>query len=423
MTTTEPGLTPPGVDASALPETSALPEAVDPRLWSDWRWQMSHRLRDAVSLSRHLRLSVEERAAFNPSGDAALTSAPSALPPVAITPYYLSLMDPEDPRCPIRRQALPHPEDRSAGVEQSVDPLGERGRSPVQGLIHRYRDRVVILAAADCPVRCRHCNRRARDEGEFCLSRGARDQAIAWISDNAEVCEAILSGGDPLTLSDAALGAWLDALSAIPHVETLRVHSRALVTCPMRVTPALAALLRAHAPLTVVTQFNHPREVTPEAVEACGRLVDAGVPVANQSVLLRGINSDPEILLALSRALLRARVRPYYLFQLDPVVGAERFKTPVRAGVELVASLRGRLSGMGIPTLVLDAPGGHGKVALLPESILRSEPGRITVRTWTGAEVDYPDTGDPDLSCPVGRSPRAATTRRPHRWRPGHGRA
>lgn len=402
MNSTMPNQSLPAVDAPALRQ------AVDPRSWGDWRWQMSHRLRDPASLARHLVLDALERAAFEPFGDAASPSSPGAasiaspgaLPPVAITPYYLSLMDPGDPRCPIRRQALPHPEDRTAGAQESDDPLGERGRSPVPGLIHRYPDRVVILAATDCPVRCRHCNRRAREPEEFCLSGGARDQAVAWLSEHPEVCEGILSGGDPLTLSDEALAAWLRGLSSVPHLETLRIHSRALVTCPMRVTSSLVALLRAHAPLTVVTQFNHPREVTPEAVEACGRLVDAGVPVANQSVLLRGINSDPGTLLDLSRALLRARVRPYYLFQLDPVVGAERFKTPVRAGIDLVASLRGRLSGLGIPTLVLDAPGGHGKVALLPESIVRSAPGRVTVRTWTGAEVDYPDTGSDDLSCP-----------------------
>lgn len=390
MNATEPSLSLPAVDAPDLSR------AVDPSHWSDWRWQLSHRLRDPISLSHHLTLSDWESEAFTPSAPA----HEGGLPPVAITPYYLSLMDPEDPYCPVRRQALPHPEDRVSRDQESDDPLGERARSPIPGLIHRYPDRVVILAATDCPVRCRHCNRRARDPSEFCLSRGAREQIVAWLANHPEVCEAILSGGDPLTLSDDALAAWLDGLCSVPHLETLRIHTRALVTCPMRVTESLAALLRAHAPLTVVTQFNHPREVTPEAIEACARLVDVGVPVANQSVLLRGINSDADVLLSLSRALLRARVRPYYLFQLDPVRGTERFKTPVRAGIQLIASLRGRLSGLGIPTLVLDAPGGYGKVALLPEAIVRSAPGRVTVRTWTGAEVDYPDTGADDLSCP-----------------------
>ncbi|MFH2008655.1 MAG: KamA family radical SAM protein [bacterium] len=359
----------------------------------DWRWQLAHRLRSAEDLASRLRLTPAEREAF----------AVDSLPPVAVTPYYLSLMDPADPRCPIRRQALPHPEDVRCGAGERVDPLGERERSPVPGVIHRYPDRVVLLASTDCPVRCRHCNRRARSPSEFLCRPDQRAAAVAYVQDHTDVREVILSGGDPLTRTDAELASLLAPLWSVPHVEVLRIHTRAPVTCPMRITDELLRVLRGSKPLFVLTQFNHPREVTAEAQEACARLVDAGHPVANQSVLLRGINSDGEILKALSRALLRIRVRPYYLFQLDPVVGTERFRTPVRAGLELVSQLRGQVSGLGIPTFALDAPGGFGKVAVAPEGIVFSGPGEVRVRTWQGQVVSYPDTGNPDLSCPPWR--------------------
>lgn len=370
------------------PVSPARPDVPDAE-WNDWQWQLRHRLVTVADFEPTLRLSPREREA--------LEGARREIPRVAVTPYFLSLLDPDDPRCPLRRQALPDPEDARVAAGEAQDPLGERPRSPVPGLIHRYPDRVVLLVARDCAVRCRHCNRRARSAEEF-LEGPEREAAVLdYLQARPGVREVILSGGDPLTLSDDALDRWLATLRRLPQVEILRIHTRMPATCPMRITEALARVLARHGPLYVVTQFNHPREVTAEAGEACGRLAEAGLPLANQSVLLRGVNSDVEILADLSRALMRARVRPYYLFQLDPVVGSERFKTPVRAGVELVGKLRGRLSGLGIPTFALDAPGGHGKVVLLPQSIVAEEPGLVRVRTWTGELVDYPDTGDPDL--------------------------
>jgi lysine 2,3-aminomutase len=362
---------------------------VSPQDWEDWRWQLGHRCRAAEDLAPWLRLSARELEGFQ--------AGPPRLPPVAITPYYLSLLDPEEPRCPLRRQALPDPEDRTLAPGESEDPLGERSRSPLPGLLHRYPDRVVLLVASDCGVRCRHCNRRARAADEILRGDERMRAALAYVAVHPEVREVILSGGDPLTLTDEALDRWLGSLRRVGHVETLRVHTRMPVTCPMRVTPDLARVLARHGPLYVLTQFNHPREVTPEARAACARLAEAGIPLANQSVLLRGVNSAVAVLAALSRALLRARVRPYYLFQLDPVVGAERFKTPIAAGVALVGQLRGQVSGLGIPTFALDTPGGYGKVALLPDSIVSAEPGRVRLRAWAGDLVDYPDTGDPDL--------------------------
>ncbi len=360
----------------------------DPRV-QDWRWQMAHRVRTLVDMESQLTLSDGERRGF----------ASSDLPAVAVTPYYLSLMDPRDARCPIRQQALPHPDDGRRGAGERTDPLGERGRMPVPGLIHRYPDRVVLLVAADCPVLCRHCNRRRRSPDELLGGSTGLDEALRYLRGAPQVREVILSGGDPLTLDDATLERILGRLRAIEHIEILRVHTRAPVTCPMRITDDLTRVLDAARPLYVLTQFNHPREVTPEAAAACARLVDAGLPMANQSVLLRGINSDIAILTALSRALLRTRVRPYYLFQLDPVVGSERFRTPVAAGLELVARLRGRVSGLSIPTFALDAPGGFGKVAVAPQGIVSTSPGEVRVQTWQGEIVAYPDTGDADLSC------------------------
>ncbi|MDY0002857.1 MAG: KamA family radical SAM protein [Polyangia bacterium] len=378
---------------SSSPPGHPIRDSVPESQWSDWRWQLGHSLSTAEEFEAALQLSPSERQALERVGD--------DLPEVSVTPYFLSLMSPTDPRCPLRRQALPDPEDLVSAPGEGADPLGERPRAPVNGLIHRYRDRVVLLVSSRCALRCRHCNRRARGAEEFIYGPEGEEAALAYVSSHPEVREAILSGGDPLTLSDEALDRWLSRLRRIPHLELLRVHTRMPATCPMRVTPDLVRLLSRHGPLYLLTQFNHPREVTDEAREACERLAEAGIPLANQSVLLRGVNSDLDVLTDLSRALLRARVRPYYLFQLDPVVGTERFKTPVAAGIELVGRMRGRLSGLGIPSFVLDAPGGHGKVALLPESILGTEPGRLRLRTSSGAIVDYPDTGAWDLEVPA----------------------
>ncbi len=376
-------------DDSTAPFNSPEIVAAAEMSLQDWRWQMAHRVCTPEGLEARLTLSESERRGFAAPG----------LPVVAVTPYYLSLMDPVDARCPIRQQALPHPDDVLRGAGERTDPLGERERMPVPGLIHRYPDRAVLLVAADCPVRCRHCNRRRRDPGELLGGSTGLAEAMQYLRGASQVREVILSGGDPLTLDDATLERILTQLRSIGHIEVLRVHTRAPVTCPMRVTDDLARVLAAAGPLYVLTQFNHPREVTPAAAAACARLVDAGLPMANQSVLLRGINSDAAILADLSRALLRVRVRPYYLFQLDPVVGSERFRTPVAAGLELVSGLRGRISGLAIPTFVLDAPGGFGKVTISPQGIVSKSPGEVRVQTWQGEIVAYPDTGDADLSC------------------------
>jgi len=377
-------------DQAPIPPSSPQTALEDVETAQGWRWQMAHRVCTLAQMEPHLTLSGSERSGFSAPG----------LPVVAVTPYYLSLMDPTDARCPIRQQALPHPDDVQRGVGERTDPLGERERTPVPGLIHRYPDRAVLLVAADCPVRCRHCNRRRRDPGELIGGDAGLEEAVRYLQGAPQVREVILSGGDPLTLDDAALERICGRLRSVRHIEVLRVHTRAPVTCPMRVTDDLARVLAAAGPLYVVTQFNHPREVTPEAAAACARLVDAGLPMANQSVLLRGVNSDDAILAALCRALVRIRVRPYYLFQLDPVVGSERFRTPVAAGIELVSGMRGRISGLSIPTFALDAPGGFGKVALASPAIVSTAPGLVRVRTWRGEVASYPDTGDSDLTCP-----------------------
>jgi lysine 2,3-aminomutase len=277
-------------------------------------------------------------------------------------------MDPEHPSCPIRMQALPSPRELDLAPGDLEDPLGEEPRRPVQAVVHRYPDRVLFLVGDRCAVYCRHCTRRRltlSDGGG--LDRSAIEEGLAYVRAHPEVRDVIVSGGDPLVLSDARLSEVLEGLRAVPHVEILRLATRAPATCPMRITDELAATLRRFAPLFVVTHFNHPRECTPEAREACGRLVDHGVPVENQTVLLRGLNSSARILIDLNQRLLTFRVRPYYLHQGDLAAGTAHLRTPLEMGVAILEEMRGRTSGLAIPHLAVDLPGGLGKVTLSPD--------------------------------------------------------
>jgi lysine 2,3-aminomutase len=333
--------------------------AATPAEWRDWRWQQRHVLGTEEELGRVVRLSDEERQG--------LREAAGRLR-VGVTPYYASLMDPEHPSCPIRMQAIPSARELERAPGDLEDPLGEEPRRAVPAVVHRYADRVLLLVGDRCAVYCRHCTRRrltlAGAEG---IDRGAIEEGIAYVRAHPEIRDVILSGGDPLSLSDERLEEILAGLRAIPHVELVRIGTRAPVTVPMRVTDALAALLRRHAPLFVVTHFNHPRECSPEAREACERLVDHGVPVENQSVLLRGVNSSARLIADLNRTLLTFRVRPYYLHQGDLAGGTAHLRTPLAAGLAILEELRGRVSGLAIPHLAVDLPGGLGKVTLAPE--------------------------------------------------------
>ncbi len=354
--------------------------------WHDWRWQLRNRHRSMESLQR----------AF-PGLRAADGCAEAARRfPIAITPYYAGLIEVLDPTDPIFAQSVPQPDELYDPPCLRDDPLEEDEDMPVPGLVHRYPDRALLLATTTCAMYCRHCTRK-RVAGQRESTVGARHLArqIAYLHAHPEIRDVVISGGDPLTMKTSALARVLSAVRAVSSVQLIRIGSRVPVTLPMRIDAELVSMLRRHAPLWLNTQFNHPRELTDLAIEACGRLVDAGIPVGNQSVLLRGVNDDPAVIESLLLGLLRARVRPYYLYQCDLVRGVEHFRTPLARGIELMEHLRGRVSGLGIPSFVVDLPGGGGKIPLLPGYIVSSGVGRTVLRNSEGLLVTYPDPGAP----------------------------
>lgn len=361
--------------------------------WRDWRWQLRHALRGAADLERLVALTPAERRGLAMGGLR-----------IGVTPYYAALMDPVHPACPVRRQAIPLDAEGAASPGDLEDPTGEEPHRPARAVVRKYPDRVLLLVTDTCPVYCRHCTRRritGGEEGTF--DRAAVEEGIAYVRAHPEVRDVIVSGGDPLVLSDDRLLPVLRALRDIPHVRLLRLATRAPAVLPMRVDDALAAGLRALAPLFVVTHFNHPKELTAEARAACRRLVDHGVPVENQAVLLRGLNSSARILGDLFEGLLACRVRPYYLHQGDLAAGTGHLRTPLEAGVGLLRALRGRLGGLGIPHLAVDLPDGSGKITLAPDFTGAGAPERGPGGTWLrnlrGERVLYPDPPSADLSC------------------------
>ncbi len=367
------------------------PEATDAE-WGDWRWQARHMVGTLAELERRLPLSVEEREGV---------AATAELFRLGITPYYLALIDPRHPLCPIRRQSIPLPNEATLRPGELLDPLGEDKTRPTPAIVHRYPDRVLLLATDRCTVYCRHCTRRRlTGGGEGELDRSALREAVAYLRQHPEVRDVLISGGDPLLLSDARLEELLAQVAAVSSVQMIRIGTRIPVTCPMRVTPALASLLRRFAPLFVVTHFNHPRELTAEAARACETLVDAGVPVENQSVLLRRLNSSARTILDLNQRLLRLRVRPYYLHQGDVAAGTEHLRTPLAKGVEILEAMRGHTTGLAVPHLAVDLPGGGGKVTLQPDYVLARGEREWTFRNFQGDTYSYPEPEDRDCSCP-----------------------
>ncbi|MBI4701366.1 MAG: KamA family radical SAM protein [Deltaproteobacteria bacterium] len=350
----------------------------------DWRWQLGHAIETVAELARHLDLSREER-------EGALRAERQGLR-LRITPYYLSLCDPHDPSCPIRRQVVPRSEETRAVPGDMVDPLGERAHRVAARLIRRYPDRALLLASAQCAVHCRFCTRsrlvgRRRDSP----APAGFEPAMRYLAQHPEIREVIVSGGDPLLLATDHLAALCARLRRIAHIEVLRLATRVPAALPSRVTAELVRALRRYHPIWVMTHFNHPRELTAAAEQACRRLVDAGFPVMNQTVLLRGVNDRASVLASLFRGLVRWRVRPYYFFQMDPVRGAAHLRTPLAAGVELMAALQGKLSGIALPKLVVDTPGGGGKVPLGPCYAVASAAGQTRLRPPGGASVAYVD--------------------------------
>jgi lysine 2,3-aminomutase len=358
--------------------------ATEPRGPRDWRAQLRQTVRTADDLERALALTPEER-------EGARRAELEGLP-IAITPYYLSLCDPHDPRCPIRLQCVPRVAEATEVEGDMVDPLGEVEHEVAPHLVRRYPDRVLLLATDRCAVYCRFCTRsRIVGDGGGPAPLERLEPAFAWIAAHPEIRDVIVSGGDPMAMATDRLERLIRRIRAIPTVETIRLATRVPVTLPMRVTSELVDALRPHHPIWVMTHFNHPKELTTEAIEACMRLADGGFPVMNQTVLLRGVNDDADVLETLFRGLVRARVRPYYLLQADPVRGTGHLRTPLATGLDIIGRLQGRLTGIATPKLICDTPGGKGKVPLLPDPVVSRSPGRTRLRTFRGEEVDYVD--------------------------------
>jgi len=361
--------------------------------WNDWRWQLRNRVRDVKSLEQMLLLSDDERRAFD---------GVSASLPLAITPYYLSLIDPMDPLQPLRRTVVPSTWEHFRSLGEEDDPLHEDATSPVPGIVHRYPDRVLFLVANACSTYCRYCTRSrivGRRENNDAIDARWR-QGIAYIEAHPEIRDVLLSGGDPLTLGDEQLEWLLGNLRRIPHVEIIRIGTKVPAVLPMRITPALVKMLRRYHPLWFSIHMTHPDELTQDTAKACERLADAGIPLGSQTVLLAGINDDLETMQRLFHGLLKLRVKPYYLYQCDPIVGSSHFRTPVAKGIEIIKGLRGFTSGYAVPAYVIDAPGGGGKVPLLPEYVAGREDGYLLLRNYEGRLFRYPDHwGDsPDVT-------------------------
>jgi lysine 2,3-aminomutase len=369
------------VSALTRPRTLPRPRSTD---WRDWRWQLRHAVSSGDELARALPLTETE-------AEGARRAQSQGLP-LRITPYYLSLVDRDDPGCPIRRQCVPDAREGDDVPGDLADPLGEVAHEVAPYLVQRYPDRVLLLATDRCAVYCRFCTRsRMVGGGDGAVSTEALAPALAWLRAHPEVRDVILSGGDPLAMATDRIVRLVAAIRSIESIDTIRLATRVPVTLPMRVTRELVRALRPHHPLWVMTHFNHPRELTRESIAACTRLADAGFPVMNQTVLLAGVNDDARVLEALFRGLVRARVRPYYLLQADPVRGTGHLRTPLARGVELMEALQGRLSGIALPKFICDTPGGHGKVPLGAQTVVTDPGGRTPLRTFRGETVEYVD--------------------------------
>jgi lysine 2,3-aminomutase len=354
--------------------------------WNDYRWQLSHRITSLQDLSGLRYFSREEAEILTRVTDTYRMS---------ITPYYLSLIRLDDPDDPIARQAIPSPDEYYGMEVGEDDPLEEEKDMPVPGLTHRYPDRCLMVVTNFCSLYCRHCTRkRIWPLGETAKTEFEMNKMFHYVKRHEEIRDVIISGGDPLTLPTPRLEFILKGLRKIPHVEIIRIGTRVPVVLPMRIDDELCALLEKYGPIWVNTQFNHPREVTAEARRACDRLLHAGVPVNNQSVLLKGVNDHPEIIRKLNTQLLRAKVRPYYLFQCDMVRGLEHFRTRLSKGIEIMEALRGHTSGLAIPTFVVDVPGGGGKIPLMPNYILSQGEHRTILRNYEGIIVSYEEPRD-----------------------------
>jgi lysine 2,3-aminomutase len=362
-------------------QQTALFKDVNPLEWEDWHWQLKHRIRTKEELAQIIRLTpAEEEGIKKASGRLSL----------AITPYWATLMDPEDHTCPLRRQAVPVVDESIVGPHEMVDPCAEDRDSPAPHLVHRYPDRVLLLATEHCALYCRHCTRR-RLVGEHreANSPDRFDKAIDYIKSNRKVRDVLISGGDPLTLEDEEIENLIQRLRSISHVEFLRIGTRVPVSLPQRITEKLVNMFKKYSPIWMSIHFNHPKEITKRCKNACDMLSDAGIPLGSQTVLLKGINDRPYIMKRLVHELLQIRVRPYYIYQCDPVRGTQHFRTPVAVGINIMEKLRGHTSGYAIPTYVIDGPGGGGKIPVGPNYILSQAKGKYVLRNYKGKIYTY----------------------------------
>jgi lysine 2,3-aminomutase len=364
--------------------------------WNNWRWQLQHRITTVEQLQRLMpTLTPEDYAG------AMLANHKLAL---AVTPYFFNLIDPADENCPIRWQVIPRVEETHTASWEMSDPCGEDSHSPVPGLVHRYPDRVLFLVTDRCAAYCRYCTRsRLVSNAAGYDFHPQFDQQIEYIRNNSAIRDVLLSGGDPLLFSDEKLEHLLSRLREIPHLEFLRIGTRIPIFLPQRITPQLCAMLRKYHPLFISIHSNHPRELTTEVRDALGRLADAGIPLGNQSVLLRNVNDDPIVMKAQVQKLLMCRVKPYYLYQCDLISGSAHLRASVRKGLEIMEDLRGHTTGYAIPQYVIDAPGGGGKVPVNPEYVLNRNDDRVLIRNYEGKIFEYPEAvdGTPLVTAPT----------------------
>lgn len=359
--------------------------------WNDWHWQVKNRIESLEDLKKYITLSAEEEEGVKKTLETLR---------MAITPYYFSLMDINDPNCPVRKQAIPSIKEIHKAEADLLDPLHEDEDSPVPGLTHRYPDRVLLLITDMCSMYCRHCTRRrfagANDDA---MPMDRIDKAIEYIAKTPQVRDVLLSGGDALLVSDETLEYIISKLRAIPHIEIVRIGSRTPVVLPQRITPELVEMLKKYHPIWLNTHFNHPKEVTPESKKACELMANAGIPLGNQSVLLRGINDCVHVMKRLVHDLVKMRVRPYYIYQCDLSMGLEHFRTPVSKGIEIIEGLRGHTSGYAVPTFVVDAPGGGGKTPVMPQYVISQAPHKVVLRNFEGVITTYTEPEEYHEEC------------------------
>lgn len=360
-------------------------KAVSKELWNDWKWQLRNRITTLQQLEEIIILTPEEKKGVLASGGRLA---------MAITPYFASLIDPYNPDCPIRRQAVPRIEESYISPHDMVDPCGEDAHSPVPGLVHRYPDRALLIVTDQCAMYCRYCTRRRMvGAEENVISRDRLEDVYSYLRTNRKIRDVLISGGDPLLLKEDILEGILSNLKGMPNIEIIRLGTRVPVTLPQRIDTSLVGMLKKYHPLWMSIHFSHPKEITKDVKRACGLLSDAGIPLGSQTVLLRGINDKPHIMKKLMHELLKIRVRPYYVYQCDPAVGTGHFRTPVSTGINIIEKLRGHTTGYGVPTFVVDAPGGGGKIPLAPVYLISQADGRVTLRNYEGKIFEYYESG------------------------------